>query len=153
MKNFKTLLIIGAATASFALSPALSAQVTGVKDKVVDSVKDEAVKRVKGAAKDKALETVKGTGYGSGAVEGAKKVEGAVEKAKAYGSGNKDGAVEKAKAYGSVNKDGAVEKAKAYGSGNKAAAPAASVPAIACPAGTTAQPNGTCMITGNYKGS
>ncbi len=138
MKNFKTLLIIGAATASFALSPALSAQVTGVKDKVVDSVKDEAVKRVKGAAKDKALETVKGTGYGSGAVEGAKKVEGAVEKAKAYGSGNKDGAV---------------EKAKAYGSGNKAAAPAASVPAIACPAGTTAQPNGTCMITGNYKGS
>ena len=22
---------------------------------------------------------------------------------------------------------------------------------IACPAGTTAQPNGTCMITGNYK--
>ena len=31
------------------------------------------------------------------------------------------------------------------------AAPAPSLPPINCPAGTTAQPNGTCMITGDYQ--
>lgn len=149
MKHIKKILIIGSAAAAFALTPAVSAQISSVSDvkgKAVDTVKDEAVKKVKDVAKEKA--------YGS-----ANK-DGAVEKAKAYGSGSKDGAVDKVKAkatdkaYGSGNKDGAVEKVKSYGSGDKGtvkSAPATST--IACPSGTTAQPNGTCMITGNYKGS
>jgi hypothetical protein len=40
--------------------------------------------------------------------------------------------------------------APSYGSGTPAAVPAPAVPVINCPTGTTAQANGTCMITGNY---
>jgi len=42
---------------------------------------------------------------------------------------------------------------KSYGSGTPAATTTASVPAasINCPSGTTAQANGTCMVTGDYQ--
>jgi len=164
MKQIKSLLIISAAATAFAVSPVISAQVNdAVKDKVVDTVKDEAVKKVKDAAKDKAYgsatkaasETVdagtveKAKAYGSGKAEG--EVHDAADKAKAYGSGKAEGEVQKAKSYGSGNK-GTV-KSQGYGSANQSTSTTTSSTAIACPAGTTAQPNGTCMITGDYKGS
>ena len=86
MTNLKKTLIIGAIATAFAAIPAVTAQVTeAVKDQAVDAVKDAATDAAKDAAKDQALKTVKGTGYGSGAVEAAEKVEGAADKAKSYG--------------------------------------------------------------------
>jgi len=73
----------------------------------------------------------------------------------------KDAMTDKAKSYGSGMKDkmmqgGTIKTApSSYGSGTPAAAPAPAAPAVTinCPAGTTAQANGTCMITGNYQPS
>lgn len=45
---------------------------------------------------------------------------------------------------------GTIKSAPSYGSGTAAPAPAPAIPVLNCPAGTTAQANGTCMVTGNY---
>ncbi len=199
MKQIKTLLIIGTAAAAFAVTPAINAQVSSVKDQAVEIVKVAAQDKTYGSGTKGKTERAKSYGSDKAEGEAAKVKSQATEKAKSYGSGTKDGAVEKVKsqttdktygsgkaegeavkakatdktygsgkakgeavkakatdkAYGSSTKDGAVEKAKSYGSGNKGtvktSAPPAQAPAISCPAGTTAQSNGTCMITGNYK--
>ena len=95
----------------------------------------------KDAMKDKA----KDASYGSGTKDAMK------DKAKdaSYGSGAKAEDVmmkEKNSSYGS---GGTVKSAPNYGSGTTTATTTAA-PAINCPFGTTAQANGTCMITGNY---
>lgn len=136
-----------------------------VKDAATDTAKDKAqdVKdQAYGSGTDKA-EKVKDKAYGSGdegAKDAADKAYGSgddgAEKAadKAYGSGDKAAD----KAYGSGTDAAHDAKHKAYGSGDKPAAdgtynsgtadPAISAPSLPvnCPAGTKAQPNGTCLL-------
>ena len=122
-----------------------------------DSAKDAMMKA--GESEAKSMMKDKAKSYGSGT-----KAEDAMMKKeeKSYGSGSKGDAMmkDKAKSYGSGSKSDAMMKDKmmdkgtiktstpSYGSGAPAAAPAAT---LNCPAGTTAQANGTCMITGNYQ--
>lgn len=71
------------------------------------------------------------------------------EKASSYGSGAKAEDVmmkEKNSSYGS---GGTVKSAPSHGSGTTTTTTTAA-PSVNCPFGTTAQANGTCMITGNY---
>ena len=69
----------------------------------------------------------------------------------AYGSGTKakesygSGTAAPAQSYGS----GTAAPAESYGSGTSAPA---TTPTVNCPSGTKAQPDGTCMITGNWGG-
>lgn len=108
-----------------------------------DSVKDAAMKA--GESEAKSMMKDKAESYGSGTKDAMK------DKAKdaSYGSGAKAEDVmmkEKSSSYGS---GGTVKSAPNYGSGTTTATTTAA-PAINCPFGTTAQPDGTCMITGNY---
>ena len=72
------------------------------------------------------------------------------DKATSYGSGTKDAMKDKAEPYGSGT--GTIKSsAPAYGSGTTAPASAPAATTINCPSGTTAQADGTCMVTGNYQ--
>ena len=125
-----------------------------------DSVKDAAMKAGKSEMKKKAKS------YGSGTkTEDAMMKKGDAmmkDKAKSYGSGAKAEDAMMKKGDSMMKKEDAMMKDKmmhegtiktsapSYGSGTPAAAPAPAAPVINCPTGTTAQANGTCMITGNY---
>jgi len=123
-----------------------------------DSMKDAAMKAGKSEVKS----------YGSGAVAGeaAKSMDAkdamTAGKVMMNGGSKEDAAMAVAKDKAkdammdkadSVMKekmmDGGTIKTSApsYGSGTPAAAPAPAVPTINCPSGTTAHPNGTCMVT------
>lgn len=136
-----------------------------------DSLKDASMK----AAQSEGKSMVKGTAksYGSGAVAGeaAKSMDAkdamTAGKVMMKGGSKEDAAMAVAKdkakdammdkADGMMKKEmmqsGTVKSAPTYGSGT--AAPAATAPAttvtVNCPSGTTAQPNGTCMVTGDYQ--
>ena len=59
---------------------------------------------------------------------------------------------DKATSYGSGSGTGTIKSsAPAYGSGTTAPASAPAATTINCPSGTTAQADGTCMVTGNYQ--
>ena len=156
-----------------------SAQLGGLTDKAkdvaVDKAKDSAVDAAKSYGSGSIGSTtlsdkeklkagkviIKGGSTKDAAMTiGKDRVEDAAkETVKSYGSGTKDAMKDKASSYGSGTKDAAKES---YGSGTSstttAPAPTSapistpSAPVIACPAGTTAQPNGTCMVTGNWSG-
>lgn len=126
-----------------------------------DSAKDAVIKAGTSEAKS----------YGSGAVTGeaAKSMDAkdamTAGKVMMQGGSKEDAAMavakDKAKDAMMDKADGMMKKemmpqgtiktsAPSYGSGTPAAAPAPAAPVINCPTGTTAQANGTCMITGNY---
>ena len=130
----------------------------GVKDAASDTAKDTAqgVKdKAYGSGTDKAKETAD-KAYGSGD-EGVKDAAD-----KAYGSGDEGVKDAADKAYGSGDKGVKDTAHKAYGSDTPASAPAegtynsgtthstttsttSSLP-LNCPAGTKAQPDGTCLL-------
>jgi len=131
-----------------------------------DSAKDAMMKAGESEAKSMMKDKAKSYGSGTKAEDAMMKKGDAMMKdeAKSYGSGTKakdammkegDSMMkEKAtdvmmKKGDAMMKEGTIKtSAPSYGSGT--AAPAPAVPVLNCPAGTTAQPNGTCMITGNY---
>lgn len=133
-----------------------------------DSAKDAAMKAGESEMKKKAKS------YGSGAVAGeaAKSMDAkdamTAGKVMMKGGSKEDAAMAVAKdkakdammdkAEGMMKKEmmdkGTIKtSAPSYGSGTPAAAPAPAAPVVTinCPAGTTAQANGTCMITGDYQ--
>lgn len=164
-------LILGTASVSFAQDKSYGSG-TKVKDAAVDKATDMAKDKADAMMKDKMMKDGevmmkdKAKSYGSGAkVEDAMMKEGDAmmkdkmmkdgevmmkDKATSYGSGTKvEGAMmEKGDVMmkDKMMKEGTIKTGASYGS----ATPAAAVPTINCPAGTTAQANGTCMITGNY---
>lgn len=80
-------------------------------------------------------------------IKGGSKEEAALAVAK---DNAKDAMKDKAESYGSGT--GTIKSsAPAYGSGTTAPASAPAATTINCPSGTTAQANGTCMVTGNYQ--
>jgi len=129
-----------------------------------DNMKDAAMKAGQSEAKS----------YGSGAVAGeaAKSMDAkdamTAGKVMMKGGSKEDAAMAVAKdkakdammdkADGMMKKEmmhsGTVKSAPSYGSGTAAPAAAPAAPAAAtlnCPSGTTAQANGTCMVTGDYQ--
>jgi len=108
-----------------------------------EGVKDKAYGSGTEAAKDKAYGSgtkgVKDTAYGSG-TEGAKAAQEA--KDKAYGSADKGATTTQEKAYGSGHSSGAATPTEGYNSGTTTGS---SLP-VNCPAGSKAQPNGTCLL-------
>jgi len=140
MNTIKKTFLIGTIAAAFAMVPAVTAQSSygSGTDEVVDTVVDEAKSygsdKVKGASES----------YGSGASSTV--VDGKVDETTAYGSGNPT----PVESHGS----GTSTTVESHGSGSSAPvesySSATSAPAVSCPSGTTAQPDGSCMITGSY---
>ena len=163
-------LVLGAASMSIAQDNSYGSG-TEAKDIAVDKVKDVAKDKAKDMVGDKAgmvdpamkagehMMKDKAKSYGSGTkAEDSMMKEGASmmkDKAMSHGSGATAGE----KGHSMMKKGDAMMKdtmqhqgtikssAPSYGSATSAA-PAAT---INCPAGTTAQANGTCMITGNFQ--
>jgi len=135
-----------------------------------DSVKDAVIKAGTSEAKSygsggvageaaKSMDAKDTVTAGKVLIKGGSKEEAALavakdnllkDKATSYGSGTKDAMKDKAESYGSGT--GTIKSsAPAYGSGTTAPASAPAATTINCPSGTTAQANGTCMVTGNYQ--
>ena len=131
MKLFKTALMASAmviGTASMAIAQDSYGSGTKAKDAAVDKAKDVMMEKAEDAMMEKG--------------------DAMMKEKTSYGSGTKteDAMMKKGDA---MMKEGTIKSsAPSYGSGTTTAAPTAQ--AINCPFGTTAQPNGTCMITGNY---
>ena len=131
-----------------------------------DSAKDAAMKVGKSEVKSMAKEKVMEDGVsmdsqdsiiaGKVMMEGGSKEDAMMAVAK---DKTKDVVMDKADSMmkKEMMQSGTVKSApamqKSYGSGTPAATTTASVPAasINCPSGTTAQANGTCMVTGDYQ--
>jgi len=149
MKLLKTALMASAmviGTASMAIAQDSYGSGTKAKDAAVDKAKDVMMEKAEDAMMKEgdAMMKDKAKSYGSGA-----KAEDAMmkDKAKSYGSGAKaEDAMMKEKM---MKEDTIKTSAPTYGSGTPATTQAPAIN-INCPAGTTAQANGTCMITGNY---
>ena len=121
----------------------------GKKMLMGDSAKDAVI----GAATSDGKALAKGAVMGSSMTDNSLSAEEAVTAGKVMmkGGSKEDAAMAVAKDRA---KDKMMEKAGAMMSGDTApmAAPATAPQAVInCPAGTTAQPNGTCMVTGDYK--
>lgn len=144
MLKLKSILVLSATAVLLSTTPSFAQYGSGT-----EAAKDVATD----AAKDVAKKKAKDTAYGSG-TDAAEKV-----KDKAYGSGEHKADEVKDKAYGSDTKASTKVQEKAYGSDTKAAAPAqpaynsgtTALPPANCPAGTKAQPNGTCMLVDSSK--
>jgi len=126
------------------------------EDAAVAIVKNRAEKKVEGIVGDQ-VGNIAGGGVVGDIVSGnapssAKVYEEAKSSATTYKEPKPQGS-------STVYSDGAKGSSTTY-SGQEtistpvqsAPAPATNLPPVNCPAGTTAQPNGTCMVTGNWRG-
>jgi len=145
---------------SFAQSSATKAE-DYAKDKVVEEVKDKAMTKGEDMAKDAVKDvTANEAEKMSAPADAMIKSDPAVVETPAITPPAKDGMMIKGKEIASDHiihksgmKDAPVEAAPVQEPVNiTTPAPAPAIPNIACPAGTTAQPDGTCMITGDYRG-
>lgn len=146
-------LSLSLAAFSFMTSPAFAQSTDAVKDKAVDMATDKA----KSMAKDKVTDAVKSEMASDALVDGAEKM--AKEKmSKKDWSLEKDAMSDKAIKDKAVKETGDVMTAPAVMQ-KPVETPIQAMPAdtavetvnIACPSGTTAQSDGTCMITGDYE--
>ncbi len=141
-------LSLSLAAFSFMTNPAfaqdsMAQAADAVKDKAVDMATDKAKDTVKDMAKDKMTDAVKSEMASDAIVDGADKMV------------KKDWNMDKEM----VKETGDVMTAPAVMQ-KPVSAPVQAIPAdttvetvrIACPEGTTAQDDGTCMITGDYQG-
>lgn len=156
-------LILGTASVSFAQSYGSG---TKAKEVAVDKATDMAKDKAKDMAGDKAGMVDPAMKAGEHMMKGDSAKDAMMkagksemkDKAKSYGSGTKTEDAMMKKGDSMMKKEDAMMKDKmmhqgtiktsapSYGSGT----PAPAAPVINCPTGTTAQANGTCMITGNY---
>ena len=144
---------LGGVAGSAAGSLSTQEQITGAKvllnggsktDAAIAIGKDRAEGLVKDQMSKGQSHTIiqKGTAaYGSGTKAKESYGSGTAAPAQSYGSGTPA----PAQSYGS----GTPAPAESYGSGTSAPA---TTPTVNCPSGTKAQPDGTCMITGNWGG-
>lgn len=144
---------LGGVAGSAAGSLSTQEQITGAKVLLNGGSKTDAAiaigkDRVEGLVKDQMSKgqthTIiqKGTAaYGSGTKAKESYGSGTPAPAQSYGSGTPA----PAQSYGS----GTPAPAESYGSGTSAPA---TTTTLNCPSGTKAQPDGTCMITGNWGG-
>ena len=144
---------LGGVAGSAAGSLSTQEQITGAKvllnggsktDAAIAIAKDRAEGLVKDQMSKGQTHTIiqKGTAaYGSGTKAKESYGSGTPAPAQSYGSGTPA----PAQSYGS----GTPAPAESYGSGTSAPA---TTTTLNCPSGTKAQPDGTCMITGNWGG-
>ena len=144
---------LGGVAGSAAGSLSTQEQITGAKvllnggsktDAAIAIAKDRAEGLVKDQMSKGQTHTIiqKGTAaYGSGTKAKESYGSGTPAPAQSYGSGTPA----PAQSYGS----GTPAPAESYGSGTSAPA---TTTTVNCPSGTKAQPDGTCMITGNWGG-
>ena len=144
---------LGGVAGSAAGSLSTQEQITGAKvllnggsktDAAIAIGKDRAEGLVKDQMSKGQTHTIiqKGTAaYGSGTKAKESYGSGTPAPAESYGSGTPA----PAQSYGS----GTAAPAESYGSGTSAPA---TTTTLNCPSGTKAQPDGTCMITGNWGG-
>ena len=179
MKTLTKLMITAALTASFTAAPAMAGPLDLIKNKAKSEAKKEAKKEMKKKAVEQAV-SMTGTSESTAttAVDGAEKVmemTGVIEAepkadksmmSKAMdmakdGMKMKETSSEMPEEHHDATKmkhvDGEVDKViqKAMPAPTAAApmikAPAAPMlPPVSCPEGTTAQDDGTCMITGDF---
>lgn len=167
-----TALIFGSTTTVFAQSAILDKAKDAVVDKGVDIAKDKATSSLPGVGgsslpsvggsslpgvgslggvTDTSLSSGESITAGKVLLKGGSKEDAAIAVAKQRGKN-------KLKDLGSSTVYGTAPTATELGSSTvyetaptTTTAPSAPAAAISCPTGTTAQPDGTCMITGDYK--
>lgn len=132
------------------------------EDAAVAIVKNRAESKVEGVVGDRVGGITGGSSGGIAGQVGGVVSGGAPSSATIYNEAKGSATTyQEPKPQGSstVYSDGAKGSATTYsGQGSQGSAPTYSAPAattgapVNCPAGTTAQPNGTCMITGNWGG-
>lgn len=154
--------VVGDKAGAF-VDPAVKAGENMIKG---DSVKDAVIKAGTSEAKSygsggvageaaKSLDAKDTVTAGKVLIKGGSKEEAALavakDNAKDAMMDKADGLLkDKAESYGSGT--GTIKSsAPAYGSGTTAPASAPAATTINCPSGTTAQADGTCMVTGNYQ--
>lgn len=130
------------------------------EDAAVAIVKNRAEQKLDGVVGDK-LDGVTGGDVPSSAKVYSDPKGAAVDAAKGSATTYAKDKVEGSSAY-TIPKSGTVQKSGSHGSSTTypsqgtptaPAAPSSTISApVNCPAGTTAQPNGTCMVTGNWGG-
>lgn len=162
-----TALIFGSTTTVFAQSAILDQAKDVVVDKGVDIAKDKATSSLPsvggsslpsvgglGGITDTSLSSGESITAGKVLLKGGSKEDAAIAVAKDRGK-NKLKDFGSSTVYGTAPTTTELGSDTVYGTApTTTTAPAPSAPAAAainCPYGTTAQPNGTCMITGDYK--
>lgn len=169
MKHLSRTLALSVAALGLMAAPAFAQTTDAVKDQAVDmakdTVKDKATDMAKDKAKDMAADAIKSETAGDVMVKGAEGVmkdkvnETAMDMAEDHAKDKaKDMAKKEMMGEPTMETGDVMEAPAVIQSPVEAPLPtiATDTPVqtinIACPSGTTAQPDGTCMITGDYQG-